>query len=71
MTKEEFIAKYNLTEEDYDALIEYEIVRESGDMNMWVYMMAMMNEEVPGNKELVTKIIKYGFYNDFLDSLDD
>ncbi len=71
MTKEEFIAKYNLTEEDYDALLEYEGVRKSGVMNMWLYMGMMSKGEVSGSKELANKITEPGFYTDFLNSLDD
>lgn len=71
MTKKEFMVKYDLTEEDYDALLEYEGVRNSGVINMWLYIGMMDKGEVSGSKELAKKITKSGFYNDFLNSLDD
>lgn len=71
MTKEEFMAKYDLIEEDYDALIDFEIVRRSGFMNMFQYLGMMRRGEVKGNKELSYKITKSDIYSDFLNSLDD
>ena len=61
----------DLTEEDYDALLEYEDVRKSGIMNMWLYMGMMSKGEVSGSKELANRIPKPGFYTDFLNSLKD
>lgn len=65
------MVKYDLTEEDYDALLEYEDVRKSGIMNMWLYMGMMSKGEVSGSKELANRIPKPGFYTDFLNSLKE
>jgi len=70
MTRKEFMIKYDLTEEDYDALLEYEGVRRSGVMNMWLYMGMMRRGEVSGSKELANKIAKSSFYSDFLQSFE-
>lgn len=70
MTKKQFKEKYNLTDNDYTALLEYERVRASGVMNMFGYFSLMKSGAVPGDWELAKKIMSIpDFYGDFLKTI--
>ena len=69
MTKQEFLAKHNLTEQDYKNLIRYEKVKQSGGMNMYEYISFMRDFNVNGGERLAQWIM-FGNYGEFLEVLN-
>lgn len=69
ISKEDFLKKHDLTEEDYRNLKRYEQVRRSGVYNMFEYMGLMSRNNVNGGKKLVEFIRHDNNYGDFLDTL--
>lgn len=70
MTKDEFLKKHNLTEQDYKNLIRFEEVRESGAYNMFGYMGMMIKNNLNGGQKMVDFIKKDDNYGDFLETLE-
>lgn len=66
MSKEEFLKKYNLTENDYLNLKKYEKVRVSGVYNMHEYMGLLEKYNINGGKHIVDTIKIKNLYDDFL-----
>ena len=70
MTKQEFLKKHDLTEQDYKNLIRYEELRQSGVMNMFEYIVLMRNYNVNGGEKLAKWILFDNNYGEFLETLE-
>ena len=70
MTKQEFLAKHSLTEQDYKNLIRYEKTRQCAGMNMFEYINLMRNFNVNGGERLAQWIMFGNNYGEFLEVLN-
>lgn len=70
MTKQEFLAKHNLTERDYKNLIRYEEVRKNSGINMFEYISLMISFNANGGKKLAQWIMFENNYAEFLEVLN-
>ena len=70
MTKEQFLEKHELNEQDYRNLIRYEEARLGGKMNMFEYINFMREFNINGGKKLADWILSYDNYYDFLEVLN-
>lgn len=71
MTKEQFLEKHELNEQDYRNLIRYEEARKTGKMNMFEYINFMQEFNVNGGKRLARWILTDNNYSDFLETLKE
>ena len=71
MTKEQFLEKHELNEQDYRNLIRYEEARKGGKMNMFEYINFMQEFNINGGKKLASWILIDGNYLDFLETLKE
>ncbi len=68
MTKEQFLEKHELTDQDWIDLKRYENMRKSGKMNMFHYLANMQKHK--NGKRLAKLIMSNGFYKEFLETLE-
>ena len=69
MTKQEFMAKHELTAMDYRNLIRYEEAIRSGAMNMIEYLYLMERHGINGGAKLAVWIQSGTNYEEFLSTL--
>lgn len=71
MTKQEFMKKHNLTEQDWRNLLRYEQVKQSGTMNMFEYLGIMKKYNANGGTKLAEFIMEGNNYAEFMEVLEN